>query len=202
MHDVAPRCSPNRRHGVRHGAGEQDAIVPHRARRRHRHHLDRRHDGDHPRLRPVAARSHRADRPEHDLSCRSSASPASPAAPRSPKLLKAAEPDARATRARIEAADHDAAVRRHRLGAGPGRTQQRVFYRDRRRRPLVVLGTSENFVDGTCLPILQGGSSPAPTSSTAATCACWATPPTRRSSRRAASIRSASSCASARALRR
>jgi hypothetical protein len=34
----------SRRHGVRHGAYEQDAFVPHRARRRHRHHLDRRHD--------------------------------------------------------------------------------------------------------------------------------------------------------------
>ena len=53
--------------GVRHRAHQQDALGADRARRGHRHHVDRRHDGDDPRLRPVAARHDRRDRPEHDL---------------------------------------------------------------------------------------------------------------------------------------
>jgi putative ABC transport system permease protein len=43
------------------------------------------------------------------------------------------------------------------LGAGPGPvTQQRVFHRDLKTKPLVVLGTSENFAAGTRIPILAG----------------------------------------------
>jgi putative ABC transport system permease protein len=42
------------------------------------------------------------------------------------------------------------------LGAGGPPTQQRVFYRDLKTRPLVVFGTSENFADGTQIPILGG----------------------------------------------
>ena len=43
------------------------------------------------------------------------------------------------------------------LGAGPGPvTQQRVFYRDLRTKPLVVFGTSEHFAAGTRIPILAG----------------------------------------------
>src|SRR5439155_8366174 len=43
------------------------------------------------------------------------------------------------------------------LGAGPGPvTQQRVFYRDLKTKPLLVLGTSENFAAGTRIPILAG----------------------------------------------
>jgi len=43
------------------------------------------------------------------------------------------------------------------LGAGPGPvTQQRIFYRDLKTKPLVVLGTSENFAAGTRIPILAG----------------------------------------------
>ena len=45
--------------------GEQDALGAHRARRRHRHHVDRRHDVAHPRLRQVAARFDQPARPEH-----------------------------------------------------------------------------------------------------------------------------------------
>ena len=43
------------------------------------------------------------------------------------------------------------------LGAGPGPvTQQRIFYRDVKTKPLLVLGTSENFAAGTRIPILAG----------------------------------------------
>jgi putative ABC transport system permease protein len=43
------------------------------------------------------------------------------------------------------------------LGAGPGPViQQRIFYRDLKTKPLVVLGTSENFAAGTRIPILAG----------------------------------------------
>src|SRR3984893_5086870 len=42
------------------------------------------------------------------------------------------------------------------LGAGGPPTQQRVFYRDQRTKPLVVFGTSENFAEGTRIPILTG----------------------------------------------
>src|SRR3954471_16615029 len=43
------------------------------------------------------------------------------------------------------------------LGAGPGpTTQQRVFYRDLKTKPLIVFGTSENFAAGTRIPIIAG----------------------------------------------
>jgi putative ABC transport system permease protein len=43
------------------------------------------------------------------------------------------------------------------LGAGPGPvTQQRIFYRDLKTKPLVVFGTSEAFAAGTRIPILAG----------------------------------------------
>jgi putative ABC transport system permease protein len=43
------------------------------------------------------------------------------------------------------------------LGAGgPAINQQRVFYRDLKTKPLIVLGTSENFAAGTRIPILAG----------------------------------------------
>jgi putative ABC transport system permease protein len=43
------------------------------------------------------------------------------------------------------------------LGAGPGpTTQQRVFYRDLKTKPLLVFGTSENFAAGTRIPIIAG----------------------------------------------
>src|SRR6187399_2346526 len=43
------------------------------------------------------------------------------------------------------------------LGAGPGPvTQQRVFFRDQKTKPLVVFGTSENFAAGTRIPIVAG----------------------------------------------
>ena len=43
------------------------------------------------------------------------------------------------------------------LGAGPGPvTQQRIFYRDLKTKPLVVFGTSENFAAGTRIPIIAG----------------------------------------------
>src|SRR5712691_1743360 len=43
------------------------------------------------------------------------------------------------------------------LGAGPGPvTQQRVFFRDLKTKPLLVFGTSENFAAGTRIPILAG----------------------------------------------
>ncbi len=42
------------------------------------------------------------------------------------------------------------------LGAGGPPTQRRVFYRDQKTRPMVVLGTSENFEEGTQVPMLSG----------------------------------------------
>jgi len=42
------------------------------------------------------------------------------------------------------------------LGAGGPPTQQRVFYRDQKTKPLVVFGTSENFAEGTLIPMLAG----------------------------------------------
>jgi len=43
------------------------------------------------------------------------------------------------------------------LGAGPGPvSQQRIFYRDLKTKPLIVFGTSENFAAGTRIPILAG----------------------------------------------
>ena len=42
------------------------------------------------------------------------------------------------------------------LGAGGPPTQQRVFYRDSKTKPLVVFGTTENFAVGTRIPILAG----------------------------------------------
>jgi putative ABC transport system permease protein len=42
------------------------------------------------------------------------------------------------------------------LGAGGPPTQQRVFYRDLKTHAVVVFGTSENFADGTRIPLLSG----------------------------------------------
>ena len=42
------------------------------------------------------------------------------------------------------------------LGAGGPPTMQRVFYRDQKTRPVVVFGTTENFADGTRIPLLAG----------------------------------------------
>jgi putative ABC transport system permease protein len=43
------------------------------------------------------------------------------------------------------------------LGAGPGPvTQQRIFYRDLKTKPLIVFGTSEHFAAGTRIPIIAG----------------------------------------------
>src|SRR5579862_3216284 len=42
------------------------------------------------------------------------------------------------------------------LGAGGPSTQQRVFYRSQKTKPIIVFGTSENFAQGTRIPILSG----------------------------------------------
>ena len=43
------------------------------------------------------------------------------------------------------------------LGAGPGiPNQQRIFYRNLRTKPLIVIGTTENFAEGTRLKFLSG----------------------------------------------
>ena len=42
------------------------------------------------------------------------------------------------------------------LGAGGPPTQQRVFYRDQKTKPLVVFGTSDHFAEGTRIPFLSG----------------------------------------------
>lgn len=42
------------------------------------------------------------------------------------------------------------------LGAGGPPTTRRVFYRDQRTRPLVVFGTTENFAEGTKIPMIAG----------------------------------------------
>jgi len=42
------------------------------------------------------------------------------------------------------------------LGAGGPPTQQRVFYRDVKTKPIVLFGTTENFAQGTRIPIFGG----------------------------------------------
>ncbi|MGE3959371.1 MAG: ABC transporter permease [Vicinamibacterales bacterium] len=42
------------------------------------------------------------------------------------------------------------------LGAGGPPTTRRVFYRDQRTRPVVVFGTTENFAEGTKIPMVAG----------------------------------------------
>ena len=42
------------------------------------------------------------------------------------------------------------------LGAGGPPTQRRVFYRDLKSRPIVVFGTTENFAEGTRIPMTLG----------------------------------------------
>ena len=42
------------------------------------------------------------------------------------------------------------------LGAGGPPTQRRVFYRDMKTKPIVLFGTTENFAQGTRIPILGG----------------------------------------------
>ena len=42
------------------------------------------------------------------------------------------------------------------LGAGGPPTQERVFYRDLKTKPIVVIGTTENFAEGTRLPLMTG----------------------------------------------
>jgi putative ABC transport system permease protein len=42
------------------------------------------------------------------------------------------------------------------LGAGGPPTTRRVFYRDNKTLPMVVFGTSENFAEGTRIPMLSG----------------------------------------------
>ena len=81
--------------GVRHAAHEQDALGADRARRRHRHHLDRRHDLAHPRLRRVAARLDPRSSGRTRSSCRSSARSASPSGKSFLELAQAAQPDDR-----------------------------------------------------------------------------------------------------------
>jgi putative ABC transport system permease protein len=41
-------------------------------------------------------------------------------------------------------------------GGGPGSVQQRVFYHNQKTKPLIVFGTSENFAEGTRIPVLSG----------------------------------------------
>ena len=42
------------------------------------------------------------------------------------------------------------------LGAGGPPTTRRVFYRDQKTRPVVVFGTTENFAEGTKIPMIAG----------------------------------------------
>jgi putative ABC transport system permease protein len=41
-------------------------------------------------------------------------------------------------------------------GGGPGSVQARVFFRDQKTKPIIVIGTSEFFQDGTNIPFLGG----------------------------------------------
>jgi putative ABC transport system permease protein len=41
-------------------------------------------------------------------------------------------------------------------GGGPGSVMQRVFFRDQKTKPIIVVGTSEYFQDGTNIPFLGG----------------------------------------------
>ncbi len=41
-------------------------------------------------------------------------------------------------------------------GGGPGSVQQRVYYGTQKTKPLIVFGTTENFAEGTKIPVLSG----------------------------------------------
>jgi putative ABC transport system permease protein len=41
-------------------------------------------------------------------------------------------------------------------GGGPGTVMQRVYFRDQKTKPIIVIGTSEYFQDGTNIPFLGG----------------------------------------------
>ena len=64
-------------------------------------------------------------------------------------------------------------------------TQERVFYREQRTRPLIVFGTTENFAVGTRSGSRSAASSPAPRCSIERTSSCSARRRIRRCSRRA-----------------
>ena len=135
--------SRNRRDGVRHAAHEQDALGADRARRRHRHHVDRRHDVADPRLRQLAARLDQPARARTPSSCRSAARSASRRA-RASSRWRAARTSRWRTRARSSAS-----ARRSRSstsGSARRATHGRgSIYGNERTKQLGILGATENW---------------------------------------------------------
>ena len=83
-------------------------------------------------------------------------------------------------------------------GGGPGsRRIERMFYRGERTRPMPIMGTTERYVDINFAKMEAGRSFTEQEVQRARRVAVSATASTRRCSRSAASIRSASRCASA-----
>ena len=135
---------------------QQDALGADRPRRRHRDHLDRRHDGDDPRLRSVAARADRAARPRHDHHVALQRHEFRERR-RVQDADEAAEPDDLGQpRDRGAGAAAEDGGRRARRRRPRQRRCTRVFFRDQRTKPIIVIGTSEYFQDGTNIPFLGG----------------------------------------------
>ena len=67
VHQTGRAAGRDRRDGVRHLAQQQDALGADRAGRRHRRHVDRRHDVADPRVRQLASQFDQLARAEYDL---------------------------------------------------------------------------------------------------------------------------------------
>ena len=170
------------------------------ARRRHRHHVDRRHDGADPRLRPVAARHASARSARTRSSSSGSASRSFAAAPRFRELLKRPNLSISDARAIEEQADH-AAVRRRRAGrgGGPADAARGSSTGSQNQARWSSSGTSEFFAEGTRIPMLgRPFLQRQRNCSTGATSSSLATAPYQTAVRAArGSIRSARRCGSA-----
>ena len=140
--------------GVRHRAHQQDALGADGARRRHRHHVDRRHDGDDPRLRPVAARPDRRDRTRTRSSCQRFGVTNFANGAEFSELLKRPNLTISDARALEDAGDH-APARRHRARRRrrPADAAARVLPRLRRPSRSSCSARREYFAEGTQHPV-------------------------------------------------
>ena len=142
---------------------QQDAVGADRARHRHRHHVDRRHDVAHPRLRPVAA-EHRCGRSGR----RRSSSPSSARSASRPARRSSSWRGGPTSRCRMPrrsrgsspSAAHGRHLARRRRAS---RRMERVFYRGERTKPVSIMGTTRAVRRGE----LREARSPAASSPTA-----------------------------------
>ena len=129
----------------------------------------------------------RADRPGHDLRLPLLVHELQQRRWKCKELLKRPNLTVSDMRALEEQATHDR-VRRHRARRRRRRSQ-RVFYRDQKTKPIIIFGTTENFAEGTRIPILAGRYfNGTEVQFHARTSSCSATPRTRSCSRTPGSI--------------